>query len=270
MNETKTAENQTKKLVLQRIIDTAIIALVSVVILSIYEDAWLFEHSSKANMIAIHFNMFEFYSGLVVALLMFVLPYAFDFFSGRNIMYKYTSEKQMPTKLGRILKIVIVSLFIVLCSVMFTDKYSRVEFYDNGSIVEYNRHNQVENEYTESDIDYVLLKINHSNGRHVSYWTEAVIHISDNEFILREANYIAPDNDEFNYRTERSLYGLGKIKEVFSDKIIINTETLDILFEVEHYNYTKSQAEKLCKIYEVNYDEMMLYIKERWDIVLND
>ena len=120
-----------------------------------------------------------------------------------------------------------------------------------------------------SDIDSVEIRTNHDFGRHVDYWTEAVIDIGDSYFILKADDYIVPD--EYVADTEEcSLYGLKKIKEIFSDKIKINTENLGTLFEVEQYYYTKGQAKELCEIFEVDYDKMMQWLEEEWGIVLED
>lgn len=267
MSVTKTTENQTKKLFLQRIVDGCIVVLISLFILAIYEDAWAIEHT-KENMFAIHFDMFSIYYLLAFILFLYVVPNFYEFISNRRILYRYFDEKRVTTKLARFLRIVLISFFIVVLSVLFTDKYSRVEFYNDGSIIEYNKHNQIVNEYNESDIEFVELKTNHSIGKVVTYWTEAVIYVKDNDFILTQGDYIAPDNYEVNIDTERSLYGLSRIKENFPDKIRINTENIDTLLEVEHYFYTQEQAKKLCEIFEVDYEEMMLWLKEEWDIVL--
>ena len=270
MNKIKNTENQTKKLYLQRIVDVCFIALFSVIILYFYEMYWLSVHTTKENMFAIHFDMFSTVYNLVALLFIFVLPNAFEFFSSRGIMYRFTSEKQIPAKLVRVLKIILFSVFVILFSVTFTDKYSRVEFYDTGNIVEYNKNNEVINEHKRSDINFVELRTNHDFGRHVDYWTEAVIYIKDNYYILKSDNYIIPDDFEGISETERSLYGLKKVKETFSDKIKINTENLNTLLEVEHYDYNQSQANELCEIFEVNFDEMMLWLKEEWNIVLEN
>lgn len=125
------------------------------------------------------------------------------------------------------------------------------------------------NEYTESDIRFVEIKTNYGHtGKHTTYWTETVIYIKDKYFVIKEKNYIAPWDYEDNIETERSIYGLSRVKENFSDKIKINTENIDTLLEVEHLYYTKAQARKLCEIFEVDFDEMMLWLKEEWDIVL--
>lgn len=60
-----------------------------------------------------------------------------------------------------------------------------------------------------------------------------IICLQDKNFLLQTKDYIAPDDYEINYNTERSLYGLNRIKETFSDKIKINTENIDILLQVE-------------------------------------
>lgn len=268
MSKTKTTENQTKKLFLQRIVDGCVIVLLSGAVLSIYEWDWISVHTSKENMLAIHFDMFSTYYEFAFILFFFFIPNFLEFVSGRRILYRYTAEKHVPSGLFRFLKVVLITVFIVLLSVTFTDKYSRVEFYNDGSIIEYNRQNQVENEYDESDIDFIELRTYHDVGRRINYWTEAVIHVKGNSFILSPADYIAPDDFEVNIDTERSLYGLGKIKESFPDKIKINAENIDTLLEVEHLYYTKEQVKQLCDIFEVDYDEMMLWLKEEWDIVL--
>ena len=272
MNKINNTENHTKKLYLQNIVDVSIIALISLTVLNFYETDWLSVHSAKENMLAIHFDMFttEYFVGAI--LFMFVIPNAFEFFAGRRIIYKYTSEKKLPGKLVRALKIFLFSLFIILLSVTLTDKYSRVEFYDTGSIIEYNKNNEIANEYNKNDIDSVELRINHDIGRskYMDYWAEAVVYIGDNYYILRSGDYISPDDFEVNPDTERSLFGLKNVKETFYDKIKIDPENLDVLFEVERYEYTQSQAKKLCEIFEVDFDEMMLWLKEDEGIVLEN
>lgn len=271
MNKNRNIDIQIKNINFQRIVDIAIILLLSVILLGIYSDYWLFEHASKENLLAIHFDMFSFYYLLVFALFMCVVPNALEFFSGRSFLHRHTYESKLPAKLVRSLKIITATAIIVLCSVTFADKYSRVEFYDNGRIVEYNKDNQIVNEYSKDDIDAVELKADHGHsGRHVYYKAVANIYINDSYYRLIQENYIAPDDFDVNPETERCLYGLKKVKEIFSDKIKINTENLDILFEVEHYDYTKSQAKELCEIFEVDYDEMMLWLEEEWGIVLED
>lgn len=268
MSRIKTTENQTKNLILQKIVDGCIVVLISMFILVVYEDAWTIEHI-KENMFAIHFNMFSLYYLLAFILFMYVAPNFYEFISNRRILYRYTDEKRIPAKLARFLKIVLISFFIVLLSVLFTDKYSRVEFYNDGSIVEYNRQNQVVNEYNKSDIEFIELRTNHSiGGRHVKYWTEAIICLTEKSFCLVEGDYITPDNYETNYETERSLFGLKKIIENFPDMIKIDAENIDTLLHVEWVNYTQEQANELCDIFEVNYDEMMIWLEEEWDIVL--
>lgn len=269
MNKIKNTENQTKNLYFKRIVDVGIIALISLTVLYFYEIYWLSVHTAKENMLAIHFDMFSMVYSLVALLFMFVLPNAFDFFSNRGIIYRYTSEKQIPTKVVRFLKIILFSVFIILFSITFSDKNSRIEFYDNGNILEYNKNNEIINEYKISDIDSVEIRTNHDFGRHIDYWTEVVVDIGDSCFILKSDDYIVPDNYVAD-TVECSLYGLKKVKEIFSDKIKINTVNLDTLFEVEQYYYTKGQAKELCDIFEVDYDEMMLWLEEEWGIVLED
>ena len=270
MSRIKTMENQTKNLILQKIVDGCIVVLISMFVLVVYEDVWTIEHI-KENMFAIHFNMFSLYYLLAFILFMYVAPNFYEFISNRRILYRYNNEKRISSKLARFLKIVLISFFIILLSVLFTDRYSRIEFYNDGSILEYNRQNQVVNGYNKSDIDFIELRTNHSIGvRHITYWTEVVINLKDKSFCLTEGNYITPENFDVNPETERNLYGLKKVKEIFSDKIKINTENLDILFEVEHYDYTKSQAKELCDIFEVDYNEMMLWLEEEWGIVLEE
>lgn len=269
MNKINNIENQTKNLYLKTIVDMGITALISVSFFYFYEMYWLSEHTAKGNLLAIHFDMFGLVYSLIALLFMFILPKAFEIFSGRRIIHRYTSEKQIPTKLVRVLKIILFSAFIVLFSITLTDKNSRIEFYNNGNIIEYNKNNEIINEYEMSDIDSVEIRINHNYRRHIDYWTEAVIDIGDSCFILKADDYIVPD--EYIGNTEEcSLYGLKKIKEIFSDKIKINTENLDTLFEVEQYYYTKGQAKELCEIFEVDYDEMMQWLEEEWGIVLED
>ncbi|MBQ7116760.1 MAG: hypothetical protein IJN88_00965 [Clostridia bacterium] len=266
----RNTENQTKSLFLKRIVDVCVIILISLSVLSFYEIDWSSVHTSKENLLALHFDMFGLYYSLAAMLFMFILPNALEFFSGRRIMYRYTSGKKIPAGLGRALKIIFVSLFIVFCSVSFADKYSRTEFYSDGSIIEYNRYNQIVNEYSKADIESVELRTNHDFGRNMNYWTETVIYIKDGYYILTQGDYLAPDDYEVNPETERSLYGLRKVKETFSDKIKINKEKLDTLFEVERYSYTQAQAKELCDIFEADYEEMMLWLKEEWDIVLDN
>lgn len=269
VNKTKSTENQTKNLYLKSIVDMGIIALISLVVLYFYETYWFSVHTAKENLLAIHFDMFGMVYSLITLLFMFILPKTVEIFGGRRIIYRYTSEKQIPTKLVRALKIILFSVFIVLFSITFTDKNSRIEIYNNGNIIEYNKNNEIINEYEMSDIDSVEIRTNHDFGRHIDYWTEAVIDIGDSYFILKADDYIVPD--EYVADTEEcSLYGLKKIKEIFSDKIKINTENLGTLFEVEQYYYTKGQAKELCEIFEVDYDEMMQWLEEEWGIVLED
>lgn len=270
MIKIENTENQTKKLFLKSIVDVGFIALISLSLLYFYEIYWLSVHTTKENLLAIHFDMFSTVYSLVALLFMFVLPNAFDFFSNRGIIYRYTSEKQIPAKVVRFLKIILFSVFIILFSITFSDKNSRVEFYDNGNILEYNKNNEIINEYKISDIDSVGIRTNHDFGRHVEYWTEVVIDVDDACYILKSDDYITPDDYVVNPETERSLYGLKKVKEIFSDKIKINTENLDTLLEVEQYYYTKGQAKELCDIFEVDYDEMMFWLEEEWGIVLED
>ena len=272
MGEIKLTEKQTKNHNLQRLVDCCVILLLSIIILSIYESDWSSVHASKDNMYAIYFDMFGTYYSFAFILMYFFVPNFFEFISGsgRNFLYRYTSENKLSARFVRALKIVIVTVVIVLSSIMFADKYSRVEFYDNGSIIEYNKDNQVIYEYTESDINFIEIKTNYGHtGRHTTYWTEAVIYIEGKNFVIREKNYIAPWDYEDNIETERSLYGLSRVKENFSDKIKINTENIDTLLEVEHLYYTKDQARKLCGIFEVDFDEIMLWLEEEWDIVLD-
>lgn len=270
MNKIKNTENQTKNLYLKKIVDVGIIALISLTVLYFYEMYWLSVHTSKENMLAIHFDMFSMVYSLVALLFMFVLPNVFDFFSNRGIIYRYTSEKQISTKVVRVLKTILFSVFITLFSITFFDKNSRIEFYDNGNILEYNKNNEITNEYKISDIDSVEIRTNHDFGRHVDYWTEVVIDVDDACYILKSDDYITPDDYVVNPETERGLYGLKKVKEIFSDKIKINAVNLDTLLEVEQYYYTKGQAKELCDIFEVDYNEMMLWLEEEWGIVLED
>ena len=271
MNKIGNTENHTKNLYFQRIVDVAIILLLSVIALTIYNDYWLYEHSTKENMLAIQFYMFNFYLTLVCLLFMYVIPNALDFFSRRNYLYRYTSENKLSARFVRALKLIIATVIIVLCSIMFDDKYSRVEFYDDGRIVEYNKENQIVNEYLKSDVDFVELEAvcGHSS-KHTYYRAVANIYVNDSYYTLSQKNYIAPDTYVVNPDTERSLYGLKKVKEIFSDKITINKENIDTLLEVEHLYYTKGQAKELCEIFEIDYDDMMLWLEEEWDIVLEN
>lgn len=270
MSKIMTGENQTKNLYLQRLVDGCIVALISLIVLSIYEDAWRIEHT-KENMFAIHFDMFSFYYLLAFVVLFYVVPNFYEFISNKRILYRYSDEKRNPTKLARFLRIVLISFIVVSLSVLLTDKYSRVEFYNDGSIIEYNRQNDVVNEYNKSDIEFIEIRTNHSlGGRHVSYWTEATICLKDKKFCLTEEDYITPDNYVTNYETERSLYGLKKIIENFPDIIKINSENVDTLLHVEWVNYTKEQAKELCEIFEVDFDDIMVWLEEYWDIVLED
>lgn len=238
------------------------------IVLSIYEYAWRIEHT-KESMFAIQFDMFSFYYLLAPVMLFYVVPNFYEFISNKKILYRYSDEKRIPTKVARFLRIVLISFIVILLSMLFTDKYSRVEFYDNGNIIEYNKNNEIINEYKISDIDSVEIRTNHDFGRHVDYWTEAVVDIDDSCFILKSDDYIVPD-DYIGDTEECSLYGLKKVKETFSDKIKINTDNLGTLFEVEQYYYTKRQANELCEIFEVDYDEMMQWLEEEWGTVLED
>lgn len=270
MSEIKPTKNQTKNIILKKIVDGCIIALISLFVLAIYEDAWRIEHT-KENMFAIHFDMFSFYYLLAFVMLFYVVPNFYEFISNKRILYRYSDEKRNPTKLARFLRIALISFIVVSLSVLLTDKYSRVEFYNDGSIIEYNRQNDVVKEYNKSDIEFIEIRTNHSSGvRHVSYWTEAIICLTDKRFCLTVENYITPDNYVANYETERGLYGLKKIIENFPDIIKINSENIDTLLHVEWVNYTKEQAKKLCEIFEVDFAEMMVWLEEDWDIVLED
>ena len=268
MNKIKNTENQTKNIILKKIVDGCIIVLISLIVLSIYEYAWRIEHT-KESMFAIQFDMFSFYYLLAPIMLFYVVPNFYEFISNKKILYRYSDEKRIPTKVARFLRIVLISFIVILLSMLFTDKYSRVEFYDNGNIIEYNKNNEIINEYKISDIDSVEIRTNHDFGRHVDYWTEAVVDIDDSCFILKSDDYIVPD-DYIGDTEECSLYGLKKVKETFSDKIKINTDNLGTLFEVEQYYYTKRQANELCEIFEVDYDEMMQWLEEEWGTVLED
>lgn len=269
VNKTKSTENQTKNLYLKSIVDMGIIALISLVVLYFYETYWFSVHTAKENMIAIHFDMFGIVYNLVALLLVVVLPHAFGFFSNKGIMRRYTSEKQIPTKVVRVLKIILFSALVILFSVTFADKNSRVEFYDNGNIIEYSKNNEIVNEYKISDIDSVEIRTNHDLGKHVNYWAEVVVDVDDAYYILQSDDYITPDDYVVNPETERSLYGLKIFKEIFSDKIKINTVNFNTLLEVEQNYYTKGQAKELCEIFEVDYDETMLWLEE-CGIVLED
>lgn len=268
MNKIKNTENHTKNIILKKIVDGCIIVLISLIVLSIYEDAWRIEHT-KESMFAIQFDMFNFYYLLAPVMLFYVVPNFYEFISNKKILYRYSDEKRIPTKVARFLRIVLISFIVILLSMLFTDKYSRVEFYDNGNIIEYNKNNEIINEYKISDVDSVEIRTNHDFGRHVDYWTEAVVDIDDSCFILKSDDYIVPD-DYIGDTEECSLYGLKKVKETFSDKIKINTDNLGTLFEVEQYYYTKRQANELCEIFEVDYDEMMQWLEEEWGTVLED
>lgn len=268
MNKIKNTENHTKNIILKKIVDGCIIVLISLIVLSIYEDAWRIEHT-KESMFAIQFDMFSFYYLLAPVMLFYVVPNFYEFISNKKILYRYSDEKRIPTKVARFLRIVLISFIVILLSMLFTDKYSRVEFYDNGNIIEYNKNNEIINEYKISDVDSVEIRTNHDFGRHVDYWTEAVVDIDDSCFILKSDDYIVPD-DYIGDTEECSLYGLKKVKETFSDKIKINTDNLGTLFEVEQYYYTKRQANELCEIFEVDYDEMMQWLEEEWGTVLED
>ena len=268
MNKIKNTENQTKNIILKKIVDGCIIVLISLIVLSIYEYAWRIEHT-KESMFAIQFDMFSLYYLLAPVMLFYVVPNFYEFISNKKILYRYSDEKRIPTKVARFLRIVLISFIVILLSMLFTDKYSRVEFYDNGNIIEYNKNNEIINEYKISDIDSVEFRTNDDFGWHVDYWTEAVVDIDDSCFILKSDDYIVPD-DYIGDTEECSLYGLKKVKETFSDKIKINTDNLGTLFEVEQYYYTKRQANELCEIFEVDYDEMMQWLEEEWGTVLED
>ena len=263
-----TIGNQTGNLFMQRIVDGCIVAIVSLFVLAVYENAWTIEHT-KEDMYAIFFDMFSFYYYIALMLLFFILPSFLDGFKDRKIFYRYTDEKQMPTKIYRLLRGILLIVCVVLFSVVFSDKYSRTEFYNDGIIIEYNKHNEIVNKYDKSDIDFIELRTDYIyNKSQIYYFAEAFIQVKDNSFIISEVEFITPDFDGVNYETERRLYGLRKIKENFPDKIKINAEHLDALLETEYYDYTKTQAKELCDIFEVDYDEMMLWLKEECDIVL--
>ena len=260
--------NQTGNLFMQRIVDGCIVAIVSLFILAVYEDAWTIEHI-KEDMFAIFFDMFSFYYYTALLFLFFILPSILDGFKDRKIFYRYTDEKQMPTKIYRFLRGIVLIVCVVLFSVAFSDKYSRTEFYNDGTIIEYDKNNEVVKKYNKSDIDFVELRTDYIyNKSQINYFTEAFIHVKDNSFIISEDDFITPDFDGVNYETERRLYGLRKIKESFPDKIKINAEHIDALLKIEYYDYTQNQAKELCEIFEVDYDEMMLWLKEERDIVL--
>lgn len=261
MSKIISGENQTKNFYLQRLVDGCVIILLSLAVLNFYEWDWISVHTSKENMFAVHFDMFSIYYGLAFILFYFCVPNFFEFISGRRLMYRFTDKKQLPTKLVRLLKVVIFTSFIVFCSVMLADKYSRVEFYNDGTIIEYNKDNQVINEYTKSDIDFIEIRTDHNYiGRHVSYWTEAVIYLKDRDFVLMQGDYVAPDFDS-DIDIERSLYGLSEVKEKFPDKIKINTENIYVLLKVEQFSYNQDQAKRLCDIFEIDFDEAMLWLK---------
>ena len=99
MNKMENTENQTKKLYLKSIVDVGFIALISFIVLYFYEMYWLTVHTTKENMLAIHFDMFSTVYSLVALLFMFVLPNVFEFFSSRVIMHRYTSENRFLLKL---------------------------------------------------------------------------------------------------------------------------------------------------------------------------
>ena len=106
MNKIKNTENQTKNLYLKIIVDIGVTALISLSFLYFYEMYWLSEHTAKENLLAIHFDMFSMVYSLVALLFMFFLPKAFENISSRGILRRYTSEKQIPTKVVRFLKII--------------------------------------------------------------------------------------------------------------------------------------------------------------------
>lgn len=268
MSTVKTPENQTKKLFLQKLVDGCIVVLISSIILKVYEGYWTSVHSSKEALFAISFDMFSVYYVFVSVLLIFIAPNIYEIIISKKLTRKYTTPKQLPSKLLRFLTILVVTIFISLCSLTFADKYSRVEFYTNGNIVEYNRHNEIENQYTEADIDFVELRTNNSLGKMTSYWTEAVFNVKYKKFILTSENYITALEYDVNYETEKSLYGLKTIKENFSDKIKIKNEKIHTLLRVESTSYTQHQAKELCDIFEVDYNEAIAYLGE-WDIVLD-
>ena len=164
---------------MQRIVDGCIVAIVSLFILAVYEDAWTIEHI-KEDMFAIFFDMFSFYYYTASMFLFFILPSILDCFEDRKIFYRYTDEKQMPTKIYRLLRGIVLIVCVILFSVAFSDKYSRTEFYNDGTIIEYDKNNEVVKKYNKSDIDFIELRTNHSIGvRHITYWTEAVINLKD-------------------------------------------------------------------------------------------
>ena len=125
MNKIGNTENHTKNYNLQRLVDCCVILLLSIIILSIYESDWSSVHASKDNMYAIYFDMFGTYYSFAFILMYFFVPNFFEFISGsgRNFLYRYTSENKLSARLVRVLKIVIVTVVIVLCSIMFNDKY---------------------------------------------------------------------------------------------------------------------------------------------------
>lgn len=267
MKDINTTENQTKNPFLQIIFDACIVAAFSFGILSLFENYITNIHSSKENMFAISFDMFSLYYTFIVLFLVLIVPNLFEIIKNRRIIYRYTEEKRIPSKLVRVLKVILSTLFIVLCLITFTDKYSRVEFYNDGTIVRYDRHNQVEYKYSKSDVDYVELKTNHISGR--NYWTEAIIYTKDNSFVLKTENYIVPDSFEYNFHTECDLFGLQNVKRIFSDKIKINPENIDTLLHVMAPYYTKKQAEELCEVFETDYNEIAIWLEDYWGIVLS-
>ena len=266
MNEFNTTENQTKNPFFQIIFDACLVAAFSFGVLSLYENYVTNIHSSKENMLAISFDMFSLYYTFIVLFLVLIVPNLFEIIINRRNIYRYKEEKRIASKLVRVLKIILSTLFIVLCLITFADKYSRVEFYSDGTIVEYDRNNQVERKYSKSDVDYVELRTNHVSGK--NYWTEAIIYINDYKFILKTENYIVPDNDEYIFYTDRNLYGLRSTKKVFSDKIKINSENIDTLLRVEFPYYNREQAEELCEIFESDYNEIAIWLEEEWGLVL--
>ena len=149
MNTTKPTENMTKSRLLQLIVDICIIVLFSAIILTIYENYWSAVHISQKNLLAIHFDIFSNYLSFVFLLFMVIAPNFVEYICNRKTPYK-TDKKLKYTKLTRFIKIILVTVFVILIAVIFTDKYSRVEFYDNGNIIEYNKQNQTLNEYNKN------------------------------------------------------------------------------------------------------------------------
>lgn len=93
MSKIISGENQTKNLNLQRLVDSCVILLLSIIVLSVYENDWSSVHISKENMYAIHFDMFSTYYSFVFILFYFFVPKFFELINGNRQMYRFTDKK---------------------------------------------------------------------------------------------------------------------------------------------------------------------------------